>query len=249
MNYSESKDFSQYNDFLDVYSANSLLSSLDKDKSVEKLLKVIQKHNLSHTIGLRLVHRHNAISDNEVMLEDAVFDKRGFALVTKASNASVINTTVVPNSWVLSDAGFAPMEYSRVNLLKRADVSPATEPEFFKELALKLRELGVSNLIGPALMASEFVEDQCPSDTAIMLEESALDDRANVLRFINEDQFSPQSSIETFWSAAPTETETSKPADPDKSTSTDPVSPKKVCNRFCPYVQDPPVHQGTYIHN
>ena len=233
-----------YNHLPDVFEADRDLTAFGRDIAVDALLQVIRTHSLDSSVGLRLLHKHNLIGEGELMVEDAVVDDNGFALITRASSASEECSGIVPNSWVLTDAGFIPMEYSNDTLIQDSTICPKTRPEFFAELATVLRKLGLSGLIGAALLSSDIVEANRPDGATVMLELSALDDRANVLRFVSIEDVPLNSTIETFWrsnsdSEKPNKLAESAPATPQ---------PQRVCTRICPSVQNPPVHQGTFIH-
>lgn len=236
-----------YNGLLDVAAAEHRLMEMGRDARLDKVLAVIRAFNMSEFVGLRLLHKHNVISQGEAMLESAVTDAEGFALVTRAADVSRgMSPGFVPNSWVLSDAHYVPMEFSDATLLADPDVNPASCPEFFAALAQAIRDEGLSLLIGPALIESALVRAHRPSSTSLMLEMTALDDRANVVRYVTDAEALVGTTTETFWtvSGEPEGTEESEQPEGDKPSP----QVKRGCTRFCPYVQDPPVHQGTFIH-
>lgn len=234
---------STYNALSDVVVADHALSDVGRELGINSLLGVIRAYGLEEFIGLRLLHKHNDIAASEIMLEDSRIDEEGFALITRATSISKTLGDVSPNSWILCEDGFVPFEFSRSYLLRDSGISPITHSGFFNDLANALRHAGLAQLIGPALTSSALVDEQRPAGADLMLESSALDDRANVLRFAVSGELSIGSPIETFWTNGSTEKpESSVPAEREK------VTPARVCTRICPSVQNPPVHQGTYIH-
>lgn len=234
-----------YNRLATVFDADMALQCADRDTIIESLLDLIVDFDLHESVGLRLLHRHNDIGESEVMLEEARVDGQGLALITVACPAATIDSTVAVNSWLLGEDDFVPMEYSRATLLESPEVCPASYPEFFAALAKRLRELKVEKWVGPALIESKSVSEHACGRN-VLLEQSAIDDRANVLRYVSSHEVEAISTVETFWvssiEAATKKTSVSK--EPPKTKTT-----KKVCKRICPLVQNPPVHQGTYIHN
>lgn len=232
-----------YNGLPEVFQANRDLVGYGRDGAVNPLLSIIRRYDMEKHVGVRLLHKHNEIFDDELMVEDAVTDSHGFSLVTQARLISDLDDDVVPNSWILTDAGFVPLEFSRKHLLRDPNFGPGKYPEMFRDIANKLRELGLSNTLGVAVTPSEFVERQHPASSSRMLETTALDDRANVLRFVDVDD-DLLGQIETFWTTSSESTGPGEPSEPGKEKPT----PTIGCSRYCPYVQDPPVHQGTYIH-
>jgi hypothetical protein len=137
------------------------------------------------------------------------------------------------------------MEYSRASLLNSPDVSPATHPHFFADLANKLTDLGLTALIGPALTPSGFVESHRGDEAHILLEYSALDDRANILRYVDASAIDGKSTVETYWAASSTNKDSKTPTKKPPATT-------KSCQRFCSMVKDTAnrsVHQGTFTHS
>ncbi|MHC3822430.1 hypothetical protein [Pseudomonas sp. G3-19] len=233
-----------YNMLPDVFDADRMLHEPGRKKSVDQLLDIVRKHKVESFVGLRLLHKHNLIAEHELMVEGTLSDEIGFALITRARSISEIGEAILPNSWILTDTGYVPMEFSATHLLNDPTFNPISHNKFFDELASKLRELGLSNILGPALASSSFVESHRPSDSSMMIELSVFDDRANVLRFVT-DQVSEGDFIETYWLAGPESDDINHPRDPKPDTA----QPLRTCKRICPSVQNPPVHQGTYQHS
>lgn len=231
-----------YNQLQTVFDADSSLQQKGRDAIIEEIIDVIMSFGLQNSVGLRLLHRHNAITVNEVMLEDARFDEHGIALVTLATPVEEIDSTVCANSWMLDGDNFIPCEYSRKSLLKYPDITPNNNQQFFRAMGQKLRQLQVEKWIGPALIESNLVSSYA-AGRELLLEQSALDDRANVLRYVSTDETNPSGFVETFWVAS------ARHAAAKASGSSKKAKKKRVCKRICPRVQNPPVHQGTYIHN
>jgi len=165
-------------------------------------------------------------------------------------STAILDENFVPNSWVYADVGFVPMEYSHVELLNDPTCNPETYTDFFIELGSKLRDLGLSTLVGPALTSSPLVEKNRPQGATQMLEMTALDDRANILRYVLDNPGLKEQHIETFWSWGGGSEAPDSPKEPgDANPSRAPrVNPMRTCTRICPSVQNPPVHQGTFIH-
>ncbi len=245
MSFVNSSLTTRYNLLPTVFDADQLLKIHDHEKAIKELLAIIRKFSLEVSVGLRLLHKHSLLEPNEVMLEEHVVDNHGFALVTRASLTTRVDGNTVPNSWMLTETGFVPMEYSRAELLNSPDISPATHPQFFEQLGNMISHLGLSSVLGPALEASAFVESFRQDGADSMLEYSALDDRANILRYVDSKTLDMNSMVETNWSASPSKKQTTKS---DKAKRKGGKNTTKRCVRYCPYVQNPPVHQGTYIH-
>jgi hypothetical protein len=244
MSYELSVVVNTYNRLPEVFEADLKLVSFGRDNALKVLFEIIRNHKLENHVGIRLLHKHNLIFENEIMVEGAISDSEGFALVTQALPISDVDGRVVPNSWVLTDSAFIPMEFSHKNLVFNSKICPETKPEFFAELATKLRELGLSTVLGPALISSDFVKSNSPGSSTLMIERSALDDRVNILRYARSNDFSKDSFVETYWCI---NSESDCQTENERQSQNEP-KPMVVCQRICPSVQNPPVHQGTYVH-
>ena len=99
MNYSEISK--SYNNLPTVFEANEYLNKHNTKQIFYELFEIIKKYNLENTVGVRLLHKHNDISSNEIMLEKSNFDEDGFALITQATTISeeLTDESYVPNSW------------------------------------------------------------------------------------------------------------------------------------------------------
>lgn len=234
-----------YNKLPTVFDADMALHCADRDTAIEILLDVILQFGLHKSVGLRLLHRHNNLTENEVMLEDVRVDDQGLALITVACPATAIDSTIAVNSWMLVKDDFIPVEYSRSTLLYSPEVCPTSHPEFFDALKKRLLELKLEKWVGPALVESNAVAEHA-NGRELLLEQSAIDDRANVLRYVSTQDVDASRVVETFWVAS-IETATKKSPPTNKPATT--KTTKKVCTRICPSVQNPPVHQGTFIHS
>ena len=235
------QDAAIYNSLLELSEADLALHRSGKDTLVDRLLAIIKKHGMREHVGVRLLHRHNDIALHEAMVEDHIVDSFGFALVTKAKAASSLISDYVPNSWILSDKYFVPIEFSHRTLISNPTINPMNNALLFGEMAGEIRSLGLSAVVGPSLLGSSFIDYHRPEGATMMIELTAQDDRANVLRFMVENHGDTRENgraIETHWCL----TVSGETNGDDKNVST------KTCTRICPYVQDPPVHQGTYIH-
>lgn len=223
-----------YNGLPDLVSADAMLSERNRHEGVNALLSMIMKHDLSHYVGIRLLHKHNEIVPDEVMAEDYTVDDAGFALITRARTQKELDDNYVANSWTYIDGKFVPVEFSHGLLLKRPDINPHSMQEFFSELAAEIEANDVTGILGPSLLGSDFVDSHRPPGSTMMMEFTAQDDRANVLRFTEAGWQNDGTGVQTHWCWTK-----------DGSFT----EPTMACTRICPSVQNPPKHQGTFIHN
>ena len=228
-----------YNGMHELSEADHAVKSGSKYTAIDRLLKIIKDHDLENCVGIRLLHKHNDIALDETMVEEHAVDDFGFALITKARPASVLNAEHVPNSWILSGNRFVPVEFSHKILINDCKINLINNKRFFQELAIEIRALGLSSVIGPSLLGSSFINSHKPPESSIMMEFTAQDDRANILRFVTNDEKADTSSmgvVETHWCISFS----------DKESDANTVI--RTCKRICPAIGSPPKHQGTYIH-
>ena len=230
-----------YNHLSSVFESDARLEALGRRKTIDSLLSVISDYGLEQHVGIVLLHKHNEIYDGEMMVENLEIDDAGPALITRARHVHSISRPACPNSWQWSAGDFHACEFSYENLLSSSTINPSHEPEFFFRFGQALCDLQATELLGANVNVSTYVEGLRPSEDALLLESTALDERANVLRYVEPHTMDLPSFVETAWFA--TKPGNDSPKSPDKS------KPKpQGCRRICPSVQNPPVHQGTYIH-
>lgn len=226
----------KYNKLHEVFAADFYLNRNNKTIAIDRLLEIVREHGLESSVGIRLLHKHNDINLGEVMAEHYRIDQDGFALITRVVPISKISNNYVPNSWTLSDDKFIPLEFSQEQLVNDPAINPINNKEFFLDLAKTIRHLGLGDVLGPSLLGSALIEENRPNNSSMLIESTAQDDRANVLRFIEISNDIAGSSVETHWCVSGIEKDGNE------------QKPLVTCTKICPSVQNPPVHQGTFIH-
>jgi hypothetical protein len=222
-----------YNSLLDVADAHRKLESLGGDDALAPLLSVIFEAGLEAFIGIRLLHKHNDISADEIMHERMVVDDEGFSLVTAAMpRADVVD--VACNSWQLSDTGYIPVEYSDSNLLC-AGFDVKKYASVLGDLARLIRSGGVADILGPCLNYSEAVGLHAPSADSAFLEKTDAVVRSNVVRYVLRDDVAFTNSAKTKWQAQRVVDASGK------------VTWMTACNCFCSVLPSGG-HQGTTTH-
>ncbi|MBC8647930.1 hypothetical protein GYM54_20615 [Pseudomonas sp. MTM4] len=189
-----------YNALNPISEATRILADLGEEETVGKLLSVIQRYRLQGELGIRLLHKHNDILDDEIMYESALFDTDGFALETKAIPKSECQA-LVANSWQLTGHVFMPVEFSDPALLVCPSFDIARHPDVLRELAQVLHETGAEYLLGPCLLYGTFVESHAPYQDSAFLEKTDTENRANVVRYVEMKDISFRNSAKTKWRA------------------------------------------------
>src|SRR5687767_12911031 len=101
-----------YNSLSEVAEADRSLQACGRHVALDALLSVIRRHKLEEFVCIRLLHKHNEIRSGERMVESAIVDDEGFALVTRPIKHTLASTAAIPNSWKLEGDEFVPIEYS-----------------------------------------------------------------------------------------------------------------------------------------
>ena len=197
---------SAYNRLMDVNSADAKLTRAARAASLQELANIIERNGLEKKLCIRLLHKHNDVSDNERMIEYDSLDQEGFALVTRAIDITSSEYDVVTNSWQLTSTGWMSVEFSKRSLLEEPGINPETQRKAFAEIAEVIERLGLADILGPALSYSAYVDEQRPSDGWNLLERSAIENRANVLRYQSPKEFNSLGNIETKWIAVSQQT-------------------------------------------
>jgi hypothetical protein len=188
-----------YNDLMDVQSANRALEERGGEKVVERYLSIIAEAGLQNEVGIRLLHKHNDLHTDEVMLEADILDEEGFALVTAATSESKL-VQCACNSWQASPEGYVPIEYSTSKLVDPS-FSINEHERVFSHLSEALIRDGMSDLLGPCVLYSNYVADFSPSEDAAFLEKTDVDSRSNVVRYVLRDDVAFTRSSKTKWHA------------------------------------------------
>lgn len=200
MNVSNSEASRSYNHLLRIAEASRALSRLGGEETVGKILTVIKDEGLEEIIGIRLLHRHNEISEDEVMFESPIVDEEGFALVTAATPLSQV-VSMTANCWQSTTSGYIPGEYSDPVLLADAAFVVADHKLIFDRLSEALCDHRVESVLGPCLNYSAEVISRKPEMNAAFLEKTDEDNRANVVRYISIADPSFINSAKTKWLA------------------------------------------------
>lgn len=196
----EANEYSNvYNALHPIAVAQRELEIRGGEELVGSLLSIIAEGKLADVFGVRLLHKHNDVSANEIMLESAVQDAEGFALVTEAVNAKKARQ-FLPNSWRRAVDGYVPIEFSESRVV-HSGATIEDHRVVLDALGEKIVELGVSDILGPSLNYSEYVGGFAPSGDAAFLEKTDTANRANVVRFVLRSDEEFANSAKTKWHA------------------------------------------------
>ncbi len=225
----------RYNALLGIEEAKRRLDELGGEEMLGRVLSVIGEAGLAESVGIRLLHKHNDVFGEEIMLEAVTEDEDGFALVTKPVAASAANDFVC-NSWQLSGDTFVPSEFSDRSVVESPTFEVVEHKTTFNRLAAVLHEYGAESVLGPCLNYSEEVLARRPQEDAKLLERIDSDNRANIVRFALADDPALRTSVKTKWKATRAVDETGK------------NSWAAACSCTCYAFPETGKHSGTHAH-
>ncbi|HYF30897.1 MAG TPA: hypothetical protein VD993_07245 [Chitinophagaceae bacterium] len=219
MHYS-SADHQTYNQLPDVLVADKKLTSLGRTKVLDSLSKTILKYNLENVVGIRLLHNHNTIAPDEIMLEQEEINEAGeYCLSTIATNKNDAHTQGCANSWMLGARTLTPLEFSVDPAVTTDSGSAIANQQFLREFYQDLVTLDAADILGPCVINRSFYKERMPAvaDDILLVETTDAVRKANVLRFRNSAEYKPEQLIETTWMATdPKENEEEKENGPDR---------------------------------
>lgn len=218
-----------YNALYSVEDADRMLCERDKSRIIHDLLSIISSNGLSSSIGLRLLHKHNDISEDEAMFESLEHIDGDLCLITKPVAGNINLADVRVNSWrVETDGTLQPLEFSDGGILASFDINSERCHRTFQELAERILKYGINDFIGIC------VDYKVESDDVNLIALETIDEknRSNIVKFINIDAIDIHSSLETKWFTSKGE---------------DPAIKVAKCKSFCS-VKPEGGHLGTSSH-
>lgn len=189
-----------YNSLYPVADANRRLEELGGEDVVGELLAVIRGAGLQDVLGIRLLHKHNDIDAAEWMVERAVVDAEGYALITAVEGRQSGNA-LARNSWRYIDGAFVPVEFSDPALVTAPDFDLDEHAAVFDRIADVLKANAAELVLGPCLNYSKSVASNSPAPDAAFLEKTDFENRANVVRYVSRDEVAFAASAKTKWYA------------------------------------------------
>lgn len=186
-----------YNRLPGVLEANNALNRAGRNTLMQELATVILEHGLEETIGLRLIHAHNGLDDDELMVEREEIDTDGRpCLVTAPIRYRDMDGTMQPNSWDLGESGFfIPVEYS---VFAAPPPSDDVLRPVFVDLKRVIESRGAVGVIGPWIVPQDDpFSDR--GDDHILIEVTDTKRRANILRMVPRSEAPITDTVETTW--------------------------------------------------
>lgn len=190
-----------YNDLPDIMEADKQLRLLGRESIVETLCNVILKFRLQDRIGIRLLHRHSVIDDNESMVERDEFDSSGRPCLATRVEPQSSARTALANTWRIHSGKLHAYEYSSPESLN----SPTAriDAEFITEFEKVTTQNSVTRLLGLCLIDKKFFQLRPGAETDYgLVEESDVQARTNVVRWVPAAEINSLTYIQAMWKAS-----------------------------------------------
>lgn len=191
-----SDGFKRYNTLPEVELANL---KLQESHSFEQFLveaqELAQLYNLEESMGVRLIHRHTDINDNEIMIEKHENFEGQDALVTRPQS-KIHENEAAPASWIFDGEQYRVFEYSYDAHVPKAFETVRNSPDFLSEFASLLKKYDYQNLIALAVIDREWYQDYV--DKHLFLEQS-YDEPTFASVVVNVDDLEDTNAISTSW--------------------------------------------------
>ncbi len=190
-----------YNALPAVELSDDKLNLLGKQKVLNTLCEVIANYGLEEVVGIRLLHNHNIISEDEQMFESAEMDEIGApCLVTSAQKRTAVGNSTA-NSWMWRNDDFLPVEFSADEEVVKNENILLDKSGFFNEFANALKELKVADILGPCVIPRSFYKNHKPPFASMLAETSDTERRANILKYEPQIKYDGLALIDTTWRA------------------------------------------------
>lgn len=189
---------SVYNELPDVMDADRTLRDRGKDALLMSFGDLFLRHRVEDYLGLRLLHKHNSLGMDELMLEREERDVDGTPCLTTIAAPLEDEATRSPaNSWAVIGGRAVPLEFSND---RRVAIGLTGRERFLEEFDELARLLNTDRLLGICVLQRDFYDKhRSGRGGEILIEETEPDRRANVLRFADEGRYPGAKLIHASW--------------------------------------------------
>jgi hypothetical protein len=184
-----------YNQLLLVQQADLAVKKSPRfDEFLHRAGELFVANQVNKTVGVFLLHRHNSIDDNTLMLERAGIRNGETVLITGPNPIS--SGLGVPTRWALTNGSFAPTEFGTDSELGEQLVELKAKADFLSSFANLLVEYKLESYLGLCLFDRDYFHED--RSDMILVEESELDTSSNIVKWVRN--FDDKSKlIQTVW--------------------------------------------------
>lgn len=150
--------FKLYNSLPEVELANLKLQESGSFKQfLTEAQEFAQHYNLEDSMGVRLIHRHTDINDNEIMIEKHENFEGQDALVTRPQS-NIFENKATPASWIFDGEHYYVFEYSYDAHVLKAFERVRKSSDFLDAFASLLKKYDYQSLIALAVTDREWYQ-------------------------------------------------------------------------------------------
>ncbi|NUF39309.1 hypothetical protein [Acinetobacter lactucae] len=161
---------SSYNSLPGVMKAHSAISlSPNFHSTLEEVGQILANNNLHDLIGISLIHRHNDLSDDEIMFQySEQLNDETIALVTARTKVIDIDGPICPMNWrVNTKDSIEPLEYCLISDSKLDKNFFTKHQSVFSDVAMVLERNGLEKFLGLSLLRANELGETTPDYIAV----------------------------------------------------------------------------------
>lgn len=195
------KHRTHYNSLPAIEESDELLKKSTQFKPfLKEAGKIVTHYELEGSIGLRLIHRHFDLGENQVMAEKFKTVNKTPSLVTTVQDIDKAKKAkALPSSWIFpskGDENVQLFEASTDPVVRLTHQALKKSPKFFTEMGDLLRKYQLNHLLSVAVLKRETL---VAKKGQIYLEGSSFENKESVVQICHKDK-QPKLTIQTSWS-------------------------------------------------
>lgn len=190
----------RYNSLPTLEDADRILrSSPNFHKCLQDAKEIVLDYGLEKYVGLRLIHQHFPLKDQEIVTETCERIGGELSLVSSVlTYEGAKHKGALPSSWILSEEGQVYVFETSVDPAVARNIQLIEQhPDFFKRMATALKNYKLSNSLALAVLQRDYLEE--PTEDNLFLEAQHLNGK-NVVQLKNRNDFEADKIINSAWS-------------------------------------------------
>ncbi|OJW52298.1 MAG: hypothetical protein BGO67_10630 [Alphaproteobacteria bacterium 41-28] len=188
-----------YNNLPSVEESDTALKASPQFESfLKEAEEVVTRYELESSIGLRLIHRHFTLGENQIMTENYDLVDQIPSLVTQGySLEEAKEKKAIPASWIISNNSQEPLlfETSTDAVVKTGSLQLQKSPDFFDEMGKLLEEHQLNDLLSVAILKRDTL---VAKEGQHYMEINSRNESRSIVQ-IWRDEEKPSNSIQTSW--------------------------------------------------
>ena len=173
----------------------------DTGRFFELAGQLICEFDLETYVGVCLLHKHNFVDTDEIMVESLEILEEGKPALVMALTKDGESSDFIPVNWKLgqsaSERVFYPLEHSNIEAAKTGHAQLVAQPEFLSRFRSLLIEFGYEDVIGLTLLRVQSLDRKADEH---LVERSHPNRIANVVTVEAQPPDAATAFIKTNWS-------------------------------------------------